>query len=170
MWFWIVAAFGFLFSLRVARAGKNEQKTSLSPAGLWRDAIDLVLSLFLVVVLYDLSASWEKAAAWLPDFGFLGLWGAAYFIGRYQKKPDLFFISLAILACVIVTVSRRVENHFTLAIGLTLGIFVFQFMFKGLKYALLFSRLPPPVKGWPVLCLVAFCITVILSGAVILLF
>jgi hypothetical protein len=168
MWFWIVMAFGFLFSLRAVRAGAGEKRTGLSQGALWHDAADLAVSLLFLVVLYDLGAAWEKAAAWLPDFGFLGLWGGAYLIGRYQKKPDIFFVSLAVFAYAIVTAFLRTEIH--IALALPLGIFIFQVFFKGLKYALLFSRVPEPVKGWPILCLTAFCITVILSGALALFF
>ena len=64
----------------------------------------------------------------------------------------------------------QADAQASLCLVLAVGFFLFQFAFKGLKYALLFSRVPRTVKGWPALCLIAFCVSVVLSGLVMLIF
>lgn len=170
MWYWIITGFGFLFSLRTARTGTAEKKTDLFLRSLACDALDLCLSLLLLVTLYDLGQIWGGTLMGPQDMGFLAIWAAAFLIGRYQKKQELFFISLAVIASLIVSATRQWSVQLELILVLVFGIFAFQVAFKGLKHALLFSRVPESMKGWPVLCLLAFCVTVVLGGFISLIF
>ena len=170
MWYWVITGFGFLFSLRAVRARADEKRTSLSAHGLWRETLDLIFSLLLLVSLYDVGASWSLLGAKIQEMGFLILWTAAYFLGKYQKKQDLFFICLAVLSYSVVAIYQQWSVQLSLVLVLACGLFLFQLAMKGLKYAVLFSRISNRMKGWPVLCLLAFCVAVALSGFAMLIF
>lgn len=170
MWYWVITGFGFLFSLRAVRARAGEKRTDLSLRNLWRDALDLFVSLLFLVTLYDAGMAWERSAYWFREYDVMIFWIAAYLTGKYQKKSELFFLSLAVVAFMIVAFPQPWGAQFFLCMAVTVGIFIFQALFKGLKYALIFTRTPETMKGWPVLCLLAFCLTIILNRFAILIF
>jgi len=170
MGYWVIIAFGLLFSLRAVRTRGDEKRAGLFLQGLWRDALDLFLSILLLVTLYDLGAAWGKFSGDFRDLDFLILGAAAYFVGSYQKRSELFSFSCAALAYAVGAAYQDWPAQCALALALVSGIFAFQMFFKGMKYAIQFTNVPGTMKGWPVLCLIAFCIAVVLSGIATLVF
>ncbi|HPW76681.1 MAG TPA: hypothetical protein PLK73_01935 [Candidatus Omnitrophota bacterium] len=163
-WPWVIAIFGFLLSIR------GEQKRGFSLVAIWRETLDLFLTQILAVTLYHSFLRWSTATSVIEEFGFLILWTLIYLIAKYQKKPDLFLITAVLITHAVVQVCEGWLIQSSLLLVIASGLFIFQAAVKGLRRAILFSGIPPAMKGWPVLCLIAFCISVVMSGILDILF
>jgi hypothetical protein len=163
-WPWVIAIFGFLLSMR------GEQKRGFSLVAIWRETLDLFLTQILTVTIYHSLLLWSAATLVIGEFGFLILWLLIYLIARCQKKPDLFLITAVLITHAVVQVNESWLIQSSLLLVISSGLFIFQAAFKGLRHAIRFSGIPPAMKGWPALCLIAFCISVVISGMLDVLF
>ncbi len=158
-----IIIFGFLLAMRGAKPAPL-QEPFVGLRRLWRETADLWLTLSLVLALLDFTAGFGKIRVMIQNFEILNAGLAAFLLSRYQKKTDVFF--LAVLAGVFMIRSEQpgLPQAFAMACTLSAGTAFFQTFFLGLRHRLLFSRIPDAMKGWPVLCLLAAFISIILGG------
>ena len=163
--YFLIIAFGFMLAMRGTRPAPL-QKPAEGLVLTWREAADLLLTINIMLVLWAAAVAFEKTQAAAREYALLGFGIAAYLLSRYQKKTDVFF--LAVLAIVFMIHSRQADlwHGLSLTWAVSVGIAVFQTCFLGLRYKLLFSRVPASMKGWPILCLLAACIAIVLRGLI----
>jgi len=163
--YFLIIAFGFMLAMRGTRPASLQRPVE-GLVQVWREAADLLLTVSLMLVLWAAAMAFEKTQVIVPEYSLLGLGITAYLLSRYQKKTDVFF--LAVLAIVFMIRSRQADlwHGLSLAWAVSIGIAVFQTCFLGLRYKLLFSRVPVPAKGWPILCLLAAFIAIVLNRLV----
>lgn len=159
--YFLIITFGLLLALRGARPARLEKPLE-GITRVWREAADFFLTVSLVLVLLAVPAAWERTRAAAGAYAILGLGIASYLLSRYQKKTDVFFLAVTVVAFVICLKQADLFNGLSLAWGVSFGIALFQTCFLGLRYKLLFSRVPPSAKGWPMLCLLAAFLSLIL--------
>ncbi|OQA54698.1 MAG: hypothetical protein BWY42_01648 [Candidatus Omnitrophica bacterium ADurb.Bin277] len=170
MWPWVLAGFSFLLSVRAVRNLPGIPGERMSFAGIWREILDLYFSMLLIVTVHAVWSVSGFAAGTDRETGFLILWLLAYGVGRLQGKTDLFFIVTAILAHSAVLFSESRILQFSFLTFTAAVFFCFRVVFQGLRHALLFTNTPSAMKGWPVFCFLAFCITLVMSGILRLVF
>jgi hypothetical protein len=161
--YFLIIPFGFLLAMRGARPAPL-QKPLEGLNRTWREGADFFLTLVLVLALWALATAFWEIRAGAQGYGILGPGIVAYLLSRYQRKTDTFF--LAVLASFFWIHSRQIDlmHGLSLAWAVSMGIALFQTCFLGLRYQLLFSRLPAAMKGWPALCLLAGFIALVLGG------
>ena len=159
--YFLTITFGFLLAMRGARPA-SLQKPVEGLKRIGRDALDLFLTASLILALGSLAETFETIRACAQGYAILSSGLAAYLLSRYQKKTDIFFFT--VLASIFMIRSKQpgLVQGILLAWGMSVGIAIFQVCFLGLRHKLLFSRVPASMKGWPVLCLLAGFISVVL--------
>lgn len=161
--YFLIITFGLLLTMRGARPAPL-QKPKVGLGRLWREAGDLLLTTGLTFTLWAAAVAFDPTRLPAQEYAILGLAVVAYLLSRYQKKNDVFFL---VSASIVFMISRRQSDLFhglALAWAVCAGIALFQTCFLGLRYRLLFSNVPPSMKGWPVLCLLAALIALVLRG------
>ncbi|MFA5159694.1 MAG: hypothetical protein WC484_04210 [Candidatus Omnitrophota bacterium] len=161
--YFLIVTFGFLLAMR----GANPALLQKPVEGLkctWRGAVDFFLTASLTLALWAFAATFEKIQAGVREYTILGPGIVVFLLSRYQKKTDLFFLS--VLASVFMINSKQPDllQGILLAWVVSAGIALFQACFLGLRYKLFFSHVPVPMKGWPILCLLAGFISVVLGS------
>lgn len=161
--YFLIIAFGFLLAMRGARPAPL-QKPEQGFRRIWRENTDLFLTLSLLLTLWLVFEAFAKAHAFLGEYTILELGFVAYFLSRFQKKTDAFFLSTTVIAFAILSEQNGFWSALSLAWAVSMGIALFQTCLLGLRHRLLFSGMPSPVKGWPILCLLAAFISIVLWG------
>ncbi|MEI7751000.1 MAG: hypothetical protein WCJ71_02815 [Candidatus Omnitrophota bacterium] len=157
----LIIAFGFLLAMRGARhAPLQRPMEGLKRLGF--EAVDLFLTVSLILALWALAITFERIQPIVRDYGIFGSGLAAYLLSRYQKKTDVFFLSVVASVFMIHAEQCGPLQGILLAGVVSAGIALFQICFLGLRYKLLFSNTPPSMKGWPSLCLLAGFIALVL--------
>ena len=159
--YFLTITFGLMLALRGARPARLE-KPFEGIARVWREAADFFLTVSLALVLLAFLAAWEGTRTAAREYAILGLGIASYLLSRYQKKTEVFFLAATVVAFAISLKQADLFNGLSLVWGVSFGLALFQTCFLGLRYKLLFSRVPPSVKGWPMLCLLAAFLSLIL--------
>lgn len=159
--YFLIITFGLLLAMR------GERPTSLqNPVEglkrIGRDALDLFLTAGLILMLGSFAGIFEMIRTGVQEYAILSLGVMAYLLSRYQKKPDIFFFTLLASVFLIHLKQPGPMEGLWMALEMNLGIAIFRVCFLGLRYRLLFSRVPVSMKGWPVLCLLAGFISVVL--------
>lgn len=186
--FFLIITFGFLLAMRGAKPAPFHNDSTLArlacfarrPAPLQtpveglrrigREAADFFLTASLILALWAVAVVFEKIQAGVREYALLGPGIAAYLLSRYQKKTDVFFLSVMMSVFMIGSRQHGLLQGILLAGGVSAGIAIFQACFLGLRYKLLFSRVPVSAKGWPVLCLLAGFASLVLWGVASLVF
>jgi len=160
--YFLIIALGFLLAMRGARFVLLPRPAE-GLKRVWREAADFFLTTSLILALWAFAMVFEKIQANAREYAILGFGVTAYLLSRYQKKTDVFFLSA--LASVFMISSKQCDlsQDVLLAGVLSAGVGIFQTCFLGLRYKLLFSHVPAPMKGWPVLCLLAGFIALVLG-------
>lgn len=160
MYFWTIA-FGFLLALRGAKPAPLQKPVEgLKRVG--RETVDFFLTTSLVLTLWAAVAALDKTRLFAQTYAVLGLGVLAYGSACYQKKTDLFFLSVLTAAFMVHSNSQNLLRELSRALALSAGLAIFQACFLGLRYKLLFSDVPASMKGWPVLTLLAGFISMVL--------
>jgi len=161
--YFLVISLAFLMAVRGAKPAPL-QNPAEGLRRVWREAIDFFLTASLTLGLWTLATAFEKIQPGARENAILGLGITAYLLSQYQKKTDVFF--LTVFAGVFMISSRQGDFFHGILLAGTVsgGIAVFQTCFLGLRYKLLFSDVPGSMKGWPILCLLAGAIALVLRG------
>ena len=161
--YFLIIAFGFLLALRGAKHAPL-QKPGEGFLRIWREGADFFLTVGLLITFWTAFATFEKTQAFVWEYTILGLGIVAYGLSQYQKKTDVFFLSATVIAFAVILKQNSLLRGLSLAWAVSVGIALFQTCFLGFRYKLLFSRVPDPMKGWPILCLLAGFISIALWG------
>lgn len=159
--YFLIISFGFLLALRGAKpAPLNRPLEGMEH--IWREAADFLLTTGLILTLWTIAVAFDKTRLLAQDYAILGPGLAAYLLSRYQKKTDAFFLST--LAVVFMIHSKQADflHGLSLAWAVSAGVALFQTCFLGLRYKLLFSSVPVSAKGWPILCVLAGFVSLVL--------
>ncbi|HQB93721.1 MAG TPA: hypothetical protein PK997_00765 [Candidatus Omnitrophota bacterium] len=162
-WIWVIAGAGFLFAVRGRHAFLPRESVSPELSGVWREMLDLFLTVALSLTIFNALLLWDRTAVAVRGADFLVLWCFAFLAGRYQKKDGVFHLTAAVIALAVLE-AKDLALQLSLAGAVVGGLFLFLTAFAGLRYAVRFSKIPETVRGWPLLCLLAFCIMTILGG------
>lgn len=159
--YFLIITFGLLWAMRGGRSA-SLQNPAEGLKRIGRDTLDLFLTASLILTLGSFAGNFEMTPTGAREYAILSFGLIAYLLSRYQKKPDIFFFT--VLASVFLIHSKQPgpAKGVWMALEMSLGIAIFQVCFLGLRYKLLFSRVPVSMKGWPVLCLLAGFISVVL--------
>jgi hypothetical protein len=161
--YFLIITFGFLLAMRGARPAPL-QRPSEGLRRIVREAVDLFLTTSLILALFALAADFEEIRASVREYAILGFGVAAYLLSRYQKKTDVFFLSVIASVFIISLKRPDLSQGILLAGVISAGIALFQTCLLGLRYRFLFSPMPASIKGWPSLCLLAGLISMVLWG------
>ncbi len=161
--YFLIISFGFLLAMRGARPALL-QRPEEGFKRIVRDATDLFLTTSLILTLWAFAAIPEKIQAGVQEYAILGPGLAAYLLSRFQKKSDVFFLSVVAIIFTISSKQYGLSQGIILSGVLSAGIALFQVCFLGLRYKLLFSNVPSSMKGWPMLCLLAASISMVLGS------
>jgi len=159
--FFLIITFGFLLAMRGARPAPLQRPVE-GFKRVWREAIDFFLTTSLILVFWTLITTVKEIQPFVREYTILSFGIAAYLLSRYQKKTDVFFLSVIASVFMIASEQYALLQEILLAGTVSAGIALFQTCFLGLRYKLLFSPVPVPVKGWPILCLLAGFISAVL--------
>lgn len=162
MYFWIIA-FGFLLAMRGAQPAPLQRPLE-GLKNIGRENKDLFFTLSLILAIWTFVSGFEKIQIAVREYAILGFGLMAYPLSRYQKKGDVFFLSVLAGAFMISFKQSDLSQRVLWAGAVSAGIALFQVGFLGLRHRLLFSRIPVPAKGWPLLCLLAGFISMALWG------
>lgn len=160
--YFLIISFGFMLAMRGTRPAPL-QRPAEGLVRTWRDAADLLLTVSLILALWTGAMTFERTQVIAREYSLLGFGVLAYLLARHQKKTDAFFLAATVIAFVISSRQADLFHGLSLVWAVSVGIAVFQTCFLGLRYKLLFSRVPASMKGWPVLCLLAAFIVLALS-------
>ena len=159
--YFLIITFGFLLAMRGARPAPLQRPVEgLKRIG--REALDFFLTTSLILALWALVTAFVKIREGAQDYALLGPALAAYLLSLYQKKTNVFFLSVVACLFMIGVKQHDLTQGILLAGVVSVGIALFQVSFLGLRYKLLFSRVPVSMKGWPGLCLLAGFISIVL--------
>lgn len=159
----LIILFGFLLAMRGAKPAPLQRPVEgLKRVG--RESADFFLTVSLVLALWNFSTSFEKSQIDVREYAILGPGLAAYLLSRFQKKTDVFFLSVISSVFMISSKAPALSQGILLAGVVSAGLALFQACFLGLRYKLLFSGVPSSMKGWPILCLLAGFISIVLWG------
>jgi hypothetical protein len=161
--YFLIITFGFLLAMRGARPAPLQRPIE-GLRRIVREAVDLFLTASLILALFALAAGSEDIRTGVREYAILGFGIAAYLLSRYQKKTDVFFLSLIAIVFMISSKQHDLSQGILLAGFTSAGIALFQTCFLGLRYKLLFSPVPASIKGWPGLCFLAGFISMVLWG------
>jgi hypothetical protein len=163
--YFLIIPFGFLLAMRGAKPPPLQRPVEgLKRIG--REAADLFLTVSLILTLWAFLVAFGKNPGAVREYAILAFGIVAYALSRYQKKTDVFFLSVLASVFMISSKPCGLLPGIFLAGIVSAGIAFFQACFLGLRYQLLFSRVPVSMKGWPILCLLAGWIAVVLWGVV----
>jgi hypothetical protein len=161
--YFLIIPLGFLLAMRGARPAPL-QRPGEGLRRIWREAADLFLTTGLILALWGTALAFDGTRLFAQDYAILGFGIAAFLLSRSQKKTDVFFLAAAALVFWVSARQAGLFHGLFLAAVACAGIAVFQTCFLGLRYRLLFSNVPASMKGWPVLCLLAGLIALVLRG------
>ena len=161
--YFLIISFGFLLAMRGARPTPL-QRPGEGFRRIGREATDFFLITSLVLTLLAVAATVEKTQFFVNEYKILILGIAAFMLSRLQKKNDVFFLSVVASVFMINSKQHDLWQGIFLTGAVSMGIALFQACFLGLRYKLLFSHVPPSMKGWPILCLLAGFISIALWG------
>lgn len=161
--FYLIVSFGFLLVMRGAHPAPLQDPAE-GFRRVVRETADLFLTAGLILACGAAAMAFKAIRLVAEEYTLLGYGVAAYLLSRYQKKTDVFF--LCALAVVFMISSRQagLPQEILLVLTVCVGIALFQILFLGLRYRLLFSDVPVSVRGWPVLCLLAGLLSLVLGG------
>ena len=159
--YFLIVTFGFLLAIR-STSPAPLQRPGEGLARIWREAGDLFLTMGLTLTLWAGVVALDKTRLFAQEYTILGFGVIAYLLSRYQKKTDIFFLSMMTIVFMIHSRQADLLHGLSLAWAVSMGIAFFQTCFLGLRYRLLFSNVPAPMKGWPLLCLLAALIALVL--------
>ena len=159
--YFLIITFGLMLAMRGSRPARLE-KPAQGSARVWREAADFFLTASLALAFLFAATTYGATQAIAKEYALLGLGGVIYLLSRYQKKTDVFFPAATTVAFMIHIKQTDLLTGLSLAWAVSLGFALFQTCFLGLRYKLLFSRVPASVKGWPILCLLAAFISMTL--------
>ena len=157
----LILTAGFLFAIRGSRQ-VFLQRPFPSLFGIWREATVLFLTLALLAAFFALAASVAAWRSFVQDHDLLFAGAAAFLLTRYHGKSDFFFLMVTVLAVSGFSSGEDFFYNLSWAWAAGAGIALFQTGFLGLKHKLLFSNVPEPLKGWPVFCLLAAFVSLLL--------
>ena len=164
-----IIALSFIMALRGTRPAALQRPLE-GLRRVWRDAIDLFLTLSLILVLAAGAAALYSTRVTGVEYEFLGFSAAAYLLSRYQKKTDIFFLVATLIAFTIHGKKSDLLSGLSLAWAVSVCSGFFQTGLLGLRYRLLFSGVPASMRGWPMLCLLAGFLSVVLWSVAKLVF
>ena len=167
--YFLIVSFGFLLAMRGARHA-SLQKPVEELVRVWREAIDLLLTTGLTLTLLTAAKTFGEARIIASEYEILGLGIIIFLLSRYQKKVDAFFLAATAIAFMVSSKQKDLVHGLSLAWAACAGIALFQSGFLGLRYKLLFSKVPFSAKGWPILCLLGAFVSAILVGVARLVF
>ncbi len=159
--YFLIIPLGFVLALRGGRSVPLQRPVE-GLTRVWREAADLFLTTSLILTLGVVVLAWEPCRGVAGEYTILGLGVVAYALARYQKKSDVFFLVSMLIAFMIHSRPVDLLSGLSLAWAVSVGIAIFQTCFLGLRYRLLFSNVPAAVKGWPMFCLLAGFLSVVL--------
>lgn len=159
----LVIIAGFLFAIRGSRQAFSQRPVP-SFFRIWREATDLFLTLGLMAAFFVLAVSFAGCRGFVREYAVLLTGVTAYLLTRYQKKSDFSFLFVTALASLPLSFREDLFYSLSWAWAVSVGVALFQTGFLGLRYKLLFSRVPEAVKGWPVFCLLASFVSLALWG------
>ena len=161
--YFLIITFGLMLAMRGARPPKID-KPDQGISGVWREANDFFLTVSLVLTLLAVAMACEATRLAAEEYAFLGLGLISYLLSRYQKKTEVFSLTAAVVAFMISVKRADLLTWLSFAWAVSFGFALFQSCFLGLRYKMLFSRVPPSVKGWPSLCILAAFISLVLGS------
>ncbi len=164
-----IIALSFIMALRGTRPAALQRPLE-GLRRVWREAIDLLLTLSLILVLAAWASALDSTRANGVEYEFLGFAAVAYLLSRYQKKSDIFFLVATLIAFAIHGKKSDLLASLSLAWAVSVCSGFFQTGLLGLRYRLLFSGVPASIRGWPILCFLAGFLSVILWSAARLVF
>jgi Na+-translocating ferredoxin:NAD+ oxidoreductase RnfA subunit len=159
--YFLIITFGLMLAMRGSRPARLE-KPGEGGVRVLRGAADFFLTVSLTLALWTVLVACEATQTTAREYAILGFGIFNYLLSRYQKKTEVFFLAAATVSFVISVKQADLLNGLSLAWAVSAGMALFQTCFLGLRYKLLFSRVPPSIKGWPVLCLLAAFISLTL--------
>lgn len=158
-----IIAFGFLFSIRETK-DLLLKKPIDNLLQIVRDTIRFWMALCFIVMFFEAAATFPATRAWIENDHLLLMGALAYLLSKLLKKTDVFFLSLTTAAFFILSEQGSEWKSFLSVCQIAFGIGFFQICFLGMRYRLLFSKVPMAMKGWPLLCLLAFFISLTFWG------
>ena len=161
--YFLIITFGFLLAMRGARPAPL-QRPGEGLRRIGREAADFFVTASLILVLWAFAMMFKEIRTSAQEYAILGFGVTAYLLSRYQKKTNVFFLSVLASVFMISSKQHGLWHGVFLAACVSAGIALFQTCFLGLRYKLLFSNVPVSVKGWPSLCLLAGFISIVLWG------
>jgi asparagine N-glycosylation enzyme membrane subunit Stt3 len=167
--YFLVIVFGFVLALRGTRPAPLQRPVE-GLVRVWREAADFFLTTGLILAIGAAALTFENSRAITGEYTFFGFGLAAYLLSRYQKKTDVFFLTAALSAFMIHGRQEDLLSQLSMAWAVSAGIGIFQTGLLGLRYRLLFSNVPAFIKGWPMLCLLAGFLSIVLWSAARLVF
>lgn len=165
----LMISLGFLLAVRGSKEGAL-QRPAEGLSRIWREAADLLATIALIVTVEAWVSAAQGGALVTRDYAVLLPGLMAYLLARYQKKTDVFFLAATVVAFMVRSCQRDLAHGLSLAWAIAFGVAVFQTGLLGLRYRLLFVRMPTSVKGWPSLCLLAAFLALVLGAAAGMLF
>lgn len=154
---------GFLLAMRGARPAPL-QKPGQGLLRIWRESADLLLTVDLALMLLAALLLFKEVRPFAQEHSLLGAGLIVYLTVRYQRKTDVFLLSAIVIVFWIYSKQYDPIHGLAMAGIVSVGIGIFQTCFLGLRYRLLFSRVPISMKGWPILSLLAGSISIALWG------
>ena len=91
--YFLIIPFGFLMAMRGARSAPL-QEPGKGLRNIIREATDFFLTASLILALWEVAIAYGANHAIVREYALLGFGITAYFFSRYQKKTDVFFLSL----------------------------------------------------------------------------
>lgn len=161
--YFLIIAFGFMLAMRGARPAPL-QRPGEGLVRIGREAVDFFLTTGLILAFWAVARAFGGTRFFVQEYALLSFGIAAYLLSRYQKKTDVFFLAVVSVAFMIHVRQIDLFHGLSLVWAVSAGIALFQACFLGLRYRLLFSNVPAPMKGWPALCLLAGMISLVLRG------
>ena len=161
--YFLIITFGFMLAMRGARPAPLDN-AALGAARVWREAADFFLTVGFALTLWAIAEACKITQIFAREYALLGPGLVIYLLSRYQKKTDVFFLTGTAVAFMISLKQADLWHGLSLVWAVSVGLALFQTCFLGLRYKMLFSRVPVSMKGWPVLCLLAAFISLVLGS------
>lgn len=159
----LIIVFGFLFALRGAKNLSLQRPTENFPT-ICRHMVDLFFALSFLVLSFMAAMRCSIIRDLVRDYNFLFFGILALVFSKGFKKTDVFFLCSSVLAFLICEQQKDLVGRFSLVWAVSVGTALFRTFFLGLRYKILFSAVPEPVKGWPILCLLVSFLSLALWG------
>ncbi len=159
----LIITFGLLFAIRGVKSLTLQNPEKTLPE-VWRQAVDFCLTLAFTLLYFEASLCIVGIQSFVQDHALLVIGFLAYVFSKYQKKTDIFFLSMTVLTFLIYSEQKNLLHGLFWVGAVSIGIALFRTCFLGLRYKLLFSRVPKMMQGWPILCLLASLLSLALWG------